>query len=189
MKICIIGGTFNPVHTGHMILGEEVKKKLNYDRIIFVPAFIPAHKSSSEIIAAGHRLKMLKLAVAGVPYFSVDDCELKRKGLSYTYDTVQHISRKYRLSEKPGILVGADLVKGLVNWYRYEELLDAADIITARRGAEFPETDFPYIKLDNQRVDISSTQLRAALSSNGPVRYFIPDKVYKYIIKHALYAK
>ena len=95
MKIGILGGTFNPIHLGHLILAEEVIQKIGLTKVIFAPTNLPPHKDNGEIISACHRLKMLKLAIRGNPYFSVSDIEIKRGGRSYTIDTIKEFNKIY----------------------------------------------------------------------------------------------
>ena len=94
MKIGILGGTFNPVHLGHLILAEEAREKLNLDKVVFVPAYKPAHKAAAEIVSPSHRYQMLKRAIKGNKYFCLSDFEIKIKGVSYTIDTVKHFKEK-----------------------------------------------------------------------------------------------
>src|SRR3989338_2629632 len=99
MKIGILGGTFNPIHIGHLILAEEAREKLGLGRIIFVPTYLPPHKDSADIAAAKMRLKMVRLATLGNKYFSVSDLEIKRDGRSYTIDTIKEFKQRYAQDE------------------------------------------------------------------------------------------
>ena len=116
MRLAILGGTFNPVHIGHLFLAEEVQALLGYDRILFVPANIPVHKTMPVEVGARHRLRMLHaLAVAGCPGL-VEDCELERGGNSYTIDTLSYVLERFRPEGRPGLIIGEDLVEGFPAW-------------------------------------------------------------------------
>ncbi len=110
MKIGILGGTFNPVHIGHLILAEEVREKLKLDKIIFIPTALPPHKDNMDIAPAGDRLKMLKLAIKGNKFFGVSDIEIKRKGRSYTIDTIKELKNKF-VNDELYFIIGSDLLK------------------------------------------------------------------------------
>src|SRR3989338_1581087 len=112
MKIGILGGTFNPVHIGHLILAEEAREKLGLDKVIFVPTFLPPHKDNSDIADASDRLMMIKLAIKKNRYFLVSDTEIKRNGRSYTIDTIKEFKEKFRADELY-FIVGSDLLKYL----------------------------------------------------------------------------
>jgi nicotinate-nucleotide adenylyltransferase len=194
VKIAILGGTFNPIHKGHLNIAAEVEKRFGYQRIVLVPANIPAHKTLEMDAGADHRLKMLELAVAPHPEFLVDDCELRRGGTSYTIDTVRELSHTYQVEGKPGLIIGDDLVEDFNTWKNVEELVELVDLIVAhRRSREKAEVGFPCRYVDNSLFPISSSQIRRALRSrglaNGPesVRRWLPPAVYDYIQRHDLY--
>ena len=194
MRVAILGGTFNPVHKGHMNIAADVKKRFGYQRIVFVPANIPAHKTMEMDVGADHRLKMLELAVAPYPGFLVDDCELRRGGTSYTIDTVRELSRTFKVEGKPGLIIGDDLVEDFNTWKDVEELVELVDLIVAhRQSKEEVEVDFPCRYVDNSLFPVSSSQIRRALRSRGSedgpesVRRWLPSGVDDYIQRHDLY--
>ena len=185
----IIGGTFNPVHIGHMHTAEEAMKNFNAERVIFVPANIPAHKDGSRITDPGHRLSMLQLACRGSG-FIVETCEIDRGGVSYSIDTVLYLKEKYMLKDKPGLLIGDDLAAGFNKWKNTEQLAVEAEIIIA--GRNFPdgfEFGYPYISLDNLLIDVSSSDIRERIGAGKACRYLMPDGVYEYIIANNLYGE
>jgi nicotinate-nucleotide adenylyltransferase len=194
VRIAILGGTFNPVHKGHLNIAGEVKSRFGYQRIVFVPANVPAHKKMEVDVGAEHRLKMLELAVAPFPDFVVDDCELRRGGTSYTIDTVKELSQTYPLEGHPGLIIGDDLVEDFNSWRNVGRLVELVELIVAhRQSKENIAIDYPCRYVDNSLFPISSSHIREALkshgTSNGPesVRNWLPPDVFGYIQSHDLY--
>jgi nicotinate-nucleotide adenylyltransferase len=194
VRIAILGGTFNPVHKGHLNIAAEVKSRFGYLRIVFIPANIPAHKKMEVDVGAGHRLKMLELAVTGYPDFFVDDCELRRGGTSYTIDTVRELSRTYPIEGKPGLIIGDDLVEDFKTWRDVGRLVEMVELIVAhRRSRKNLVIEYPCRYVDNSLFPISSSQIREALQSDGAstdresVRNWLPPDVFDYIQRHDLY--
>jgi nicotinate-nucleotide adenylyltransferase len=192
VRIAILGGTFNPVHNGHLHVAAEVKSRFGYHRIVFIPANIPAHKEMGVDIGAGHRLKMLELAVAPYPDYIVDDCELRRGGTSYTIDTVQQLTRSYSIEGKPGLIIGDDLVEDFNSWKNAEELVEMVDLIVAhRQSRQNVEIDYPCRYVDNSLFPVSSSLIRDELQKEDgggeAVRSWLPADVYDYIQSHDLY--
>ena len=194
MRIAILGGTFNPVHKGHLNIAAEVKSRFGYQRIVFIPANIPAHKKMEMDVGADHRLKMLELAVAERPDFIVDDCELRRGGTSYTIDTVRELSRIYPIEGKPGLIIGDDLVEDFKTWRNVGQLVDMVELIVARRRSRKNLViEYPCRYVDNSLFPISSSQIREALHVEGTstdresVRDWLPAEVFDYIQRHDLY--
>jgi nicotinate-nucleotide adenylyltransferase len=194
VRIAILGGTFNPVHLGHLNIAEEVKSRFGYRRVVFVPANIPAHKQIEVDVGADHRLKMLELAVAPYPDFVVDDCELRRGGTSYTIDTVRELAQTFPIEGKPGLIIGDDLVEDFDSWRNVEQLVEMVELIVAHRHSEKNVAiDYPCRYVDNSLFPISSSRIREALQSNGTcrdleaVRNWLPPEVFDYIQRHDLY--
>jgi nicotinate-nucleotide adenylyltransferase len=194
VKLAILGGTFNPVHRGHLNIAAEVRTRFSYDRIIFIPANIPAHKTVEADAGAVHRLKMVELAVAHCRDFMVDDCELRRGGTSYTIDTVRDLSRRYPVDGKPGLIIGDDLVQDFETWQDVEQLVEEVDLIIAhRQSPEKVEFAFPCRYIDNSLFPISSSQIRDRLRSRSAsalsesVAQWLPSEVIDYIQRHDLY--
>ena len=192
MKIAILGGTFNPVHKGHLNIAAEVKSRFGYQRIFFIPANIPAHKTIEVDVGAQHRLNMLELAVAGCPDFIVEDCELRRGGTSYTIDTVRELSGTYPIEGKPGLIIGDDLVEDFKTWKNVDRLVELVDLIIAHRESRRAiAIDYPCRYVDNSLFPVSSSQVREALRGMDgdivSVRSWLPPKVFRYIQRHDLY--
>jgi nicotinate-nucleotide adenylyltransferase len=191
MKLAILGGSFNPVHYGHLIIAEEVYDQLQFDRVIFVPASIPPHKNNQELIAPNHRYKMTCLSTLDNPHFEVSRVELDRPGISYSIQTVRELQR---INPKAQIswIIGADLLLEITTWKDYDELLKLCHFIAATRPnyglAQVPEwlrqqvTIFPITS-----VDISSTEIRNRVKQGRSIKYLVPQSVEEYIYKHNLY--
>lgn len=186
-KIGILGGTFNPIHYGHLILAEQVLGQLNLDRVIFIPTYLPPHKSDKEIIAASDRLKMIELAVKGNPHFSVSDIEIRRKGKSYTIDTLRAIKSSYSSAEL-FFICGSDLVAEIPTWKDSDELIKMARFVLAKRpGFGKRLTGKNFLKIGVAQVDISSSLIRKLIRQGRSITYLTPYVVVKYIEKHKLY--
>ena len=115
-KIAIYGGSFNPIHIGHLITGFDLIEKLNYDYVIYVPANIPIHKNISNLLNHNYRLEMIKLSIHGINNFLVSDIEIKKGGISYTIDTIKELQELYKCNSKLGVIFGDDLLNDLSSW-------------------------------------------------------------------------
>lgn len=189
MKIGILGGTFNPIHIGHLILAEEAREKLGLDKVIFVPAYLPPHKDNSDIIDAKVRLSMARLAINGNEYFSVSEVEIKRNGRSFTIETIKEFKRIYPGPEHDlYFIIGSDLLKYLDDWKDLSEIISLVKFIAATRPG-YPLEKIPaYIKtMEIRAVDVSAFEIRRRIKENKSFRYLVPESVFKYIIKNKLY--
>jgi nicotinate-nucleotide adenylyltransferase len=185
----ILGGTFNPVHFGHLCLAEEVRSTFGYDRVILVPANIPVHKDTTPVIPGVHRLAMLRLAVAGSDGLIVDDGELVRGGPSWTIDTVVELVPRYGLTGRPGLVIGDDLAAGFSTWKDAERLARLVDLILARRtGERHAEFPWPHRVAMNPLITVSSSDIRQRVAEGHSIRFLTPDTVVAYIAAHGLYA-
>jgi nicotinate-nucleotide adenylyltransferase len=187
VKVGILGGTFNPIHVGHLILAEEVREKLCLDKIIFMPAYLPPHKNNSHVIEAGHRYKMIQAAIKENPYFSVSDIEIKRKGRSYTIDTIRELKKLYP-GDELYFITGSDLLKYLDDWKDLSQIISMVKFVVATRPGYALEKIPAYIATVAIRaVDISAFEIRDAIKDNKSFRYLVPESVFKYITKKNLY--
>lgn len=189
MKIGILGGTFNPIHYGHLILGEQVLGQLGLDKVIFVPSFRSPLKNNEGVISAVHRLKMAGLAVNGNPHFTVSDTEIKRRGTSYTVDTVRRVRRDHP-GDKLFLIGGSDLISELPAWKNIDEILTMAKLVLAKRpGFGKRLSGKTFLKIKVAQVDISSSLIRGLVRQKHSIRYLTPDLVVRYIENNKLYRR
>lgn len=215
MRIAILGGSFNPVHVGHLALADDVCKQCGYDKILFVPALNPPHKTMNMEVSAKKRIKMLRFAIKGNKHFAVEDCEIRRGGISYTIDTVLYLQKKYKkvLEGKIGLIMGQEIASEFYKWNQAEKLSSITDIIIAHRfcaksaedeksfenkpkglytgnensDAVFENFKYPHINLKNAILPISSKEIRERVSHNESFRYLVSNDVFQYIYNHNLY--
>jgi len=188
-KIAILGGSFNPIHIGHLILANTVCEEFNLDKIIFVPCYIQPLKSNKDFASAEDRLAMIKFAIQNNPKFELSDIEIKRKGKSYTVDTLKYFKQKY---DDLYFVIGADNIKDFHRWKEPDTILKLAKLIVTNRGGI--EQKIPQ-RLRGKKIfvckipdiEISSTLIRNNIRSNKSIKYLVPEKVEKYIIKNKLY--
>jgi len=194
MRIGILGGTFNPVHIGHLILAEEVREKLNLDKVIFVPTYLPPHKDNSDIASANARLDMVRIAIKDNRYFLASDIEIKRDGRSYTIDTLREFKSIYPKDDLY-FIIGSDLLKYLDDWKDWDEIVKMVKFIVATRPG-FPLEEISTYIASRQTgastvairaVDVSGFEIRRAIKENKSFRYLVPEGVFKYIDKKRLY--
>ncbi len=190
-KLGIFGGTFNPPHMAHLLAAEGVRDHLKLDKILFVPAAIPPHKLKEDVIPARHRLEMVRLAIEGNPSFEVSDVELRRKGPSYTIDTVLDLKRRL-----PGndiyFIMGIDLLIEFDSWKEPDRILTECNLVAMNRpGFDLAVVDkdlLSRVELVNvPSVDISSTNIRRRVKSGRSIRYLVPAKVEDYIRRNSIY--
>jgi nicotinate-nucleotide adenylyltransferase len=190
MRIAMLGGTFNPVHLGHLYLADDVRLSFEYEKIVFVPANIPAHKEIEEEISVEQRIEMLKLAVETIPQFVVDTCEIERGGVSYTVDTIRHLASKYNTREKLGVIIGDDLLEGFSAWKDPNQICNIATLIVAHRNhSSRVSFSYPHRYIDNIVFPISSSDIRKRIRNGKTVRFLLPDVVWRYVEEHHLYQK
>lgn len=192
MRICLFGGTFDPPHIGHLLVAQTVCEAEDFDKILFIPAFQPPHKR--EITPVDERISMLKLAVEGNPNFEISDVELKRKGVSYTIDTVKAIKTEMSLKNNEIFyLIGSDSLLEFQHWKEPEGILNECQVIVAIRPG-FRPSDIPSwilqrIQFANiPRFEISSTNIRHRWVENKTIRYMVTLPVWEYIEKNNLYS-
>jgi len=186
-KIGIMGGTFDPIHIGHLLAAEEVRAKLHLERIIFVPSGKPPFKGGTVQADARHRLIMCELACASNPHFEVSDVEILREGVSYTVDTITHFAQIYPYGQLH-LIVGADVPAGFHKWKNFDEIERLCEIVvTTRPGSGLSEIDSKYHQVAISDIDVSSSKVRQRLMESGSAQYLVHDAVGGYIRKHDLY--
>lgn len=188
MRIGILGGTFNPIHIGHLILAEEAVLKLNLDKLIFVPTYIPPHKSVDTAITPEDRLEMVKLAIEGNGRFKVSDFEINSKKKSYSVDTLKEFRNSYGEDAQLFFITGSDLLKDLFSWKDVKDIFKMSKFIVANRPG-YPVKDVPeeVETVVITPIEVSSEDIRKRMKSGRSIRYLVPDKVRDYIMAHNLY--
>lgn len=190
-SVGVFGGTFDPIHTGHLILAERAREELSLDAVLFMPANIPPHKVTGRRIASGQaRLDMLHLAIDSNPGFYVTNLELDRTGISFTVDSLRELKALL-----PGtlltLLIGSDNSRDFTSWRQPEEIVSLAQVgVWERPGSEFcPEILPSYVaqKISSPLIEISSTDIRNRVAAGQSVRYLTPDPVIDYIMQHGIY--
>lgn len=191
MNIGIFGGTFNPPHYGHLIVGESVRDTLRLDRVLFVPTSTPPHKGVHALAPARDRFVMTELAVDGNPYFEASDAEVGRGGLSYTVDTLREMGRRYP-GARPKLLIGADNLYEFDGWKSPDEILELADLVVMTRPGYEPKgprsgfTDRATV-VTVPAIGISGTDIRRRVKFHQSIRYLVPAPVEEYIRTRHLY--
>ncbi len=192
MKIGIFGGTFNPVHNGHLQIAREFKNKFALDKVLFIPNYISPFKTGlDEVAPAQHRLKMLELALEGEPDFEIDDFEIKRDKVSYTIDTVEYLKSKYPDANLL-LLIGADQAAGFEKWKDYDKILQKVLVVVAARNSDGSTQEISKSLrnsafLNNDLIDVSSSQIRERIRKGQPIYQLVPFPVAEYIINNLLY--
>jgi nicotinate-nucleotide adenylyltransferase len=197
VRLGILGGTFNPPHLAHLVCAQEAYRELGLERILWVPARIPPHKTIESEPGPEHRLELCRLAVAGDDRFIVSDMELQRDGPSFTVDTLG-VLKKRAPQDELVLILGGDIAAGLPEWNSPERVLELATVaIARRRGTTRGAVEHALSRLRGgdraqffamPRIGISSTMLRRRIAAGQPIRYFVPDQVEAYIQRHGLYS-
>jgi len=213
MNIGLLGGTFNPIHYGHLRLAEEVREGMGLDKVLFVPANIPPHKPEEKITPAGKRLEMVRLAITGNPGFESSDMEIKRGDRSYTVTTLKELKAGGPEDLSISLIIGADSFNDITTWCEYEEIFELSGFVVVERpgypikkiAEVVPEsmarkfhydsnvdsyisshgTSVTYLK--PTLMVISSSNIRERVREGLSIRYLVPDAVADYIEKEGLY--
>ena len=200
MRLGLLGGTFDPVHLGHLLLAECCREQLRLDQVLFLPAAVPPHKRDRQLTPAAQRIEMLELAIAGHQQFAVCRLEIDRGGVSYTVDTLRH----FRHEDPEGelfSLMGADMLHDLPHWREAETVCQLA-VVAAVRRAGMPNLDFTALaavaspervalfqghQVEMPAIGLCSTAVRRRVAAGQSIRYQTPRAVEKYIQTHGLY--
>ena len=212
-RIGLFGGTFNPIHQGHLRGAEEIREAFHLDEVIFIPSSIPPHKVTEKVVEAKHRLEMVRLATSTNPHFSTCDVELSRIGKSYSIDTVRYFLE--RQQQAPYFILGRDAFVEIETWKEFQNLFSICHFIVMTRPgsqkntltSQLPRTLIPNFRYDPQEkawinvsghrlyfkeilfLDISSTKIREFIEQRESVKYLIPAEVEAYIQNYGLYQK
>ncbi|WP_083238742.1 nicotinate-nucleotide adenylyltransferase [Caloranaerobacter ferrireducens] len=197
-RIGIMGGTFDPIHIGHLVIAEEIRNEFKLDKVIFIPAGNPPHKDNKKITSARHRYIMTLLATLSNPYFEVSTIEIEKKETTYTIDTIKTL-RKICNNVELYFITGADSIFELHTWKNVGELLKLCNFIAATRpGFEMVKLERKIQEIKNEygvsihttmvtALQISSTEIRARIREGRTIKYLLPETVEKYIYKNNLY--
>ena len=201
IKYGIMGGTFDPIHIGHLVLAEEVRNKLNLDKIIFIPSGNPPHKNSKNVTKSIHRYEMTLLATISNPNFEISSVEIDKTGKTYTVDTIKDLRQKCKTNAEFYFITGADSILDLPNWKNVNELLHLCKFVAATRPGfklkKMEEKIKELEELHNKNIytiivtalQISSTDIRNRIREGNSVKYLLPETVEDYIYKNKLYVK
>ena len=182
-KIAIYGGTFDPIHHGHLIVAREALERLGAEEVIFIPARVSPLRKTAPIAKDEIRLLMIQAAIENEPGFAVDDCELRRPSPSYTIDTVEQIRRR-KADATIYCLIGEDNVDKLTKWRRFADLEKMVRFVVLDRSGQQPHHDYPVIR---RKIDISATEIRKRVAAGRSIRYFVPSGVEEIIRRRKLY--
>jgi nicotinate-nucleotide adenylyltransferase len=183
MKIAIYGGTFDPIHHGHLILARQALEELNLDLVAFVPAAESPFKTNDRSAPATDRLAMVRLAIGKEPGFMADSREIDRGGTSFSIDTVLAIRKEYPGAELY-FLLGEDNADLLPEWHRFQELEKLVRFVVLSRTDKPPANQYPVIR---RKFEMSATEIRNRVANGRPITYLVPEAVLRYIELHNLY--
>ncbi len=201
-KIGVFGGTFNPIHMGHLIMADEVCKHHHLSKIIFMPAYIPPHKYVADLAEAQHRYEMIKAVIDNKSKFEVSDLEIIRKGKSYTIDTILEIINNYGKDSEIFLIMGADSLNELELWKSIKKLSQLCHFVIVNRPGFKTEAssrlveiigrtgilDLERLRIEISPVDISSTNIRKCVNEGVKIKGLVPERVEAYIKEHGLYS-
>ena len=189
-RIGILGGTFNPPHIGHLAIAQMAKEKMCLDKVIFVPSNLPPHKSADGVAAPKHRLAMTRLSVAKNSSLTVSEFEIKKKGKSYSVDTMRYFRKKFSRKVELFFIIGGDALSQLEKWKYIKDLVKITTFIVVNRPGRFKKkTWIKHNSVSMPGIDISSSYVRQRIAQGKTVKYFVPDNVIRYIKRNKLYAK
>ncbi len=197
-KIGIMGGTFNPIHTGHLFLAENAYEQVGLDQILFMPSKNPPHKAKPDMVTDLQRVDMIKLAIQDNPHFALSTLELERDGYTYTSDTLTLLTNGNQ-KDRYYFIVGADSLFMMHQWHQPQIIFNLCTVVAAGRDhieeeqliaqAEYLRKQFQAdIRLVMMpTMQLASAEIRCRIAQNKTIRYYVPDRVAQYINKHQLY--
>ena len=198
MNIGVLGGTFDPIHNGHLIIAEEARARLNLAEILFVPAGLPWLRMDSPMAAAEHRVQMVRLAIGDKPYFKVSTIEIERAGPSYAVDTIAELKGQFGAGDELFFILGWDSLAELPKWREPERLIKMCRLVAVPRPG-YPKVDLKSLEatipglaqrvilLDKPEVDISGSEIRKRVAKGLSISQFVPEPVDRYIREQGLY--
>lgn len=190
-KVGIFGGTFDPIHLGHLITAQSVKEIRNLEKVIFIPAFISPNKTDARPSSPEDRLNMIKLAVESIPFFDYSDIEVNKGGISFTIDTLRELKKIY---DKIEFIIGYDNIFSFHTWKDPDEIFRLADVIVLKRKSSHPpQFEDKYfhqaVFVQTRGIEISATDIRERVRNGLPINFLVPPKVMEYIYTHKLYTE
>lgn len=193
LKTAILGGSFNPIHNGHIKIAQYICNSFGYERIIFIPSFISPHKNPFDYIKPIDRFNMTKIAITNYQNFVIDDYELNEQAISYTINTIKHIYQKYDdIESKLTLIIGSDLIADFDKWYKASDIAKEVDIIALSR-TEDKKVEHKNIEKYNMHlvyidyIDIASTTIRENIDNPSIIKEMLDANVYKYMKENNLY--
>jgi len=200
VEIGIYGGTFDPIHMGHLIVAEEARQRLKFEKVLFTPAGLPWMKWPQTISSPQHRLEMLKLAIASNPFFHISTVDLENPGPSFTVETMKALKKEYGDSGNLYFILGVDSIRELPKWHEPHKIISYGKLVAmARPGCEeldwesleeaIPRAKDHIILIKGPLIDISSTEVRRRVAEGISIRYMVPEAVENYIRTNSLYRK
>lgn len=194
MAICLFQGTFNPIHKVHLDVANFAKEHYGFEKIVFIPAFIPPHKTVDNSLAE-HRFNMVKIAIEKYPYFSISDIEFKSNECSYTYNTIIKLREMWNIDYKIDFIIGTDAFEKIETWYKTDELKKLVHFIVFPRTNSFCESKFDYLReigydfefAPLEFNDVSSTQVRDYVKQGETIVNIEIPEVMEYIKENELY--
>jgi nicotinate-nucleotide adenylyltransferase len=196
VNVGVLGGTFDPIHIGHLVVGEEARTKLGLSEVLFVPAGQPWLKQDRDITPAAHRVEMVRRAIANNPQFKLCTLEVERPGPSYTVDTLTMLQKQLGSKASLFFILGRDTLAELPLWKEPQEVMQLCKLVVppriGSRDLRHLEEAIPglldkVIQLDMPVIGISSSEIRQRIAQGLPIRYLVPPEVEKYITEHKIY--
>ena len=200
MKIGVLGGTFDPIHLGHLAIAEAARTRLGLAEVYFVPSARTPLKEEITILASEHRVRMVRLAIAAYPYFKLSTIEIDRPGPSYTVDTITELRDQLGAGNELYFIIGWDILDQLPRWKETSRIIQMCHLVAVPRpGYSLPDSDsleaaipglsLRLIVLDEPKIDISATEIRHLSKRGGSIRHLVPEPVAEYIRKEKLYQR
>ena len=189
-RIGILGGTFNPVHIGHLTIAQMVHEQLKLEKVLFVPSYLPPHKSGKRVASPKDRYHMLQLAIKGNPYFQLSDFEIKKKGKSFSIETVSFFQDQYPKRTKLFFIIGSDLLETLHTWKHIDDILDIVSFVAVNRpDFKGKRSKIKAKMISTPGLQTSSSYLRQRITAGKTVKYLVPDNILSYIKQKKLYSE